>query len=163
MLREELIRGIDENNARAMDPGGWRLRWIFASLVPTGTFFTFQFQVPPAAAFYRMEYLLAAWPIVGTFRPLFMEVADDRGQKFVLTSKRPELQNGANLALFTTPNVDPDPATAGDQSQYLGMVPLNIDFPGRAVVSVNIRGALATPDPTTISLLIAGHQKNRVG
>lgn len=163
MLREELIQGINANNARAMDPAAWRLRWIFASLVPTGTFFTFQFQVPAAAAFFRLEYLIAAWPIVGTFRPLFVEIGDDRGQKFILTSKRPELQNGANLALFTTPTVDPNPATAGDQSAYMGMLPLNLDFPGRAVVSLNFRGATAAPNPTTVSILLAGHQKNRIG
>jgi len=159
-----LQAGVEANNARAMDPAAWRLRWIYALIVPTGSFITYQFQVPAAAALYRLEYLIAWWPVgPGAFRPLFAELADDRGQKFVLTDKRTEVRDGAPFSLFTTPNVDPNSALAGDQSAYLGAMPLNLDFPGRAVVSLNIRGALATPDPTGIAILFAGHQKNRVG
>lgn len=155
--------GVDANNARAMDPGAWRLRWIVATLIPTGTFFTFKFQVPAAAAIFRLEYLLAWWPVTGTFRPLFVELGDDRGQDHVLVDKGPELQNGAAFSLFTTPNTDINAALAGDQAAYKGMMPLNLDFSGRAVISVNIRGALATPNPASLSILLAGHQKNRVG
>ncbi len=163
MTLEELQAGIDANNARALDPGAWRLRWIFLDLVPTGTYFQAQFQIPPAAALYKVEYLMIWWPVgPGTFRPLFMEVMDDRGQKYVFVDKGPELGRGANVSLFTTPNTDPNSALAGDQAAYKGMMPLNIEFPGRCTVTVSIRGATATPDPTSVKILIAGHQKNQV-
>jgi len=164
MTDAELKAGVNANNARAMDPGAWRLRWIVASLVPTGTFFSFKFQVPAAAAIYRLEYLMAWWPIgPGNFRPLYVELGDDRGQDHILVDKGPELRNGAAFSLFTTPNTDINTAVAGDQSAYKGMMPLNLEFPGRATIAVNIRGALATPDPVSLSILLAGHQKNRVG
>lgn len=164
MTAEQMKAGVDANNARAMDPGAWRLRWIVATLIPTGTFFTFKFQVPAAAAFFRLEYLMTWWPVgPGAFRPLFVELGDDRGQDFVLVDKGPALANGAAFSLFTTPNTDVNAALAGDQAAYKGMMPLNLDFPGRATISVNIRGALGTPDPTSLSILLAGHQKNRVG
>jgi hypothetical protein len=160
---EELQAGVDANNARALDPGAWRLRWIFLDLVPTGTYVQAQFQIPAAAALYKLEYLLAWWPVgPGAFRPLFMEVMDDRGQKYVFVDKGAELGRGANVALFTTPNTDPDSALAGDQAAYKGMMPLNIEFPGRCTLTLAIRGATATPDPTSIKILLAGHQKNQV-
>lgn len=163
MTPAELQAGIDANNARASAADAWRLRWISFALVPTGTVTTFQFQIPPAAAFYRLEYLMMGWGIgPGLFRPLNLEISDDRGQKFILFSK--QTQNlGAKVALFTSPGVDPNPALAGDQSAYKGMFPLMLDFPGRATVTLTLRGAVGTPDPTTVNVLLAGHQQNRLG
>lgn len=164
MTEEEIKAGIDANNARALDPGAWRLRWIFLQVIPTGSFVQVQFQIPAAAAMFRLQYPMIWWPVgPGAFRPLFMEIMDDRGQKYVFVDKGPSLGLGANVSLFTTPNVDPNSAVAGDQSAYLGMMPLNIEFPGRCTVTVNIRGATATPDPTQIAILLAGHQRNQVG
>jgi len=164
VTEQETQAGIDANNARALDPAAWRLRWLFLDLVPTGTYFQSRFQIPAAAALYKVGYLMAWWPVgPGAFRPLFLDIQDDRGQQYIFVDKGPELGLGANLSLFTTPNVDPNSAVAGDQSAYLGMMPLNIEFPGRCTVTVSIRGALGTPDPTSLKLLVAGHQKNQVG
>jgi len=164
MTQNEIEAGIARNNARAMDPAGWRLRWIYLPIIPTGSFVSEQFQIPPAAALYRLQYFLVWWPVgPGAFRPLFAEIMDDRGQKHVFVQSGPELGQGAKLSLFTTPNVDPNSTLAGDQAAYMGMMPLNIDFPGRCTVTINLRGATATPDPTEIAILLAGHQKNQVG
>ncbi len=163
MNLQELQAGIARNNARAASQSAWRLRWISANLIPTGTFFTFQFQVPSAAMLYRLEYLIAWWPVTEVFRPLFCELADDRGQKYVLTGPRQELRLGMPFTLFTTPGSDPNSTLTGDQSSFKGMMPLNLEFPGRANISINIRGATAAPDPSQVSILLVGHQKNKAG
>lgn len=161
----QLQAGIDANNARAMDPAGWRLRWLHLSVVPTGSFFTVHFEVPESAAMFRLEYLFAWWPVTGgVFRQLYAELIDDRGIKFtdVKNTQNKAVSFGAKFSLFTSPTTDPDSATAGDQSKYLGAMPLNIEFPGRAQISINIRGALATPDPANVELVLVGHLKNKV-
>ncbi len=163
MTQDELQAGIARNNARAKNPAAWRLRWISATLIPTGSFFTFQFQIPSAAWEYRLEYLIAWWPVTEVFRPLFCTIDDDRGQKYVLTGQGPELSRGMPFNLFTSPATDPNSTLAGDQSAYLGAMPLNLRFPGRATVSLNIRGATATPDPAQLNILLVGHQKNQAG
>jgi hypothetical protein len=162
MTPAELQAGIAHNDARALDKARWLLRWISLTVIPTGSFISVKFQIPPAAAFFRLEYLMVWWPVTEVFRDLFLELADDRGQKFTLIGKRPELHNGQNVTLFTSPGTDQNSALAGDQSAYLGMYPLHLDFPGRAILNINIRGALATPNPSQINFLLAGHQKNQV-
>lgn len=163
MTTQELQAGIDRNNARAKDPKAWRLRWISAALIPTGTFFSFQFQIPSAAWEYKLEYLIAWWPVTEVFRPLFCDISDDRGQRFVMTGQGPEISRGMPFNLFTTPGTDPNSALAGDQSAYKGMMPLGLRFPGRAIVTLNIRGATAAPDPSQLNILLVGHQKNQAG
>lgn len=162
----ELAAGVAANNARALDRGAWRLRWLFQSVTPTGPFFTVIFEVPEAAALYRLGYIFAWWAVgPGPARPLFAELADDRGQKFTRAQamQNREIARGMPFNLFTGPGTDPAAATAGDQAAYLGAMPLDIEFPGRAQIMINIRGALATPDPAQVEILLVGHQKNKVG
>ncbi len=162
MNAAELQAGIDANNARAMAADAWRLRWISFDLVPSGSVTTHQFQIPSSAAFYRLEYLLCGWPgNLGAFRPLDLEISDDRGQKFILFSKQTG-NKGARVSLFTTPGPDGVTGLINGNSQYKGMYPLMLDFPGRAVVTLTLRGALGTPDPAAVHFLLAGHQKNRM-
>jgi hypothetical protein len=162
MNAQELQAGVDRNNARAFDPGAWRLRWLFLNLIPTGVYFQTQFQIPAAAALYRLEYLMAWWPATGAARGLFMEIMDDRGQKYMFVDKGVELRLGARVSLFTTPTTDTNAALAGDQAAYKGMMPLNLEFPGRCTLTIAIRGSSPAPNPTSVSILLAGHQKNQV-
>lgn len=162
MNEQQLIAGVARNNARALDPRRWKLRWLHQQVIPTGTVTPVYFGFPAAAAVYRLEYALIFWPVTGgVFRPLFLEIADDRGTKFTLVDpRRAELANGVNVALFTTPNTDPNATLAGDQSAYLGTTCLDLEFPGRAVLTVLIRGATAAPNPASIEVLLTGHQRN---
>jgi len=162
----ELAAGVAANNARALDPGAWRLRWLLQTVTPTGPFFTVIFEVPEAAALYRLGYMFAWWAVgPGPARPLYVELADDRGQKFTFAQamQNRTISQGMKTGLFTGPGTDPDPAAAGDQSAYLGAMPLDVEFPGRAQIMINVRGALPTPDPAQVKILLVGHQKNKVG
>ncbi len=163
MTKEELLAGVARNNARAGDLSAWRLRWIYAPLVPTGTFFSYQFQIPSAAWEYNLEYLIAWWPVTEVRRALYCDIADDRGQRYVMTGQGGEVSRGMPFNIFTTPGTDPNSALAGDQSAYKGMMPLGLRFPGRATVTINIRGATPLPDPATLSILLVGHQRNKAG
>jgi hypothetical protein len=143
-----------------MDPKRPVLRWLFRQLIPTGTFFSEFFNIPPASERFTLEWVLMAWPITaGAARSLFVEVGDARGQSFTLVDmKNPSTRLGAKASLFTTPGTDPDPVLAGDQARYLGMMPIGIDFPGRGQFTVNIRNATAAPNPSFINLLVLGRQ-----
>jgi len=128
--------------------------------IPTGTMYQEKFLLPRAARKYLLQYCLVSYPVTaGVFREIFFELIDPWGMPHVnFDLKNPATANGAKVSLFTSPAVDTTPAAAGDTSQWVGMLPLNEVYPGLAVLTLNIRGALATPNPAFIDILLAGRQ-----
>jgi len=150
--------GVARNNARAL-----RSKYNFPTLIsfrsiPMGTSYQEQIRLPKSALRYKLQYFLFSYPVTaGVFRPIFFEVIDPGGRPYVLFDmKKPETSFGAKGTLFSTPGVDTTPAAAGDTSSYQGMLPINEEFPGMSVLTINIRGALATPNPAFIDILLVG-------
>jgi len=167
MTEDQLAAGVARNNVAALDPAGWRLNWVYKRLIPTGSYFQTFYQVPPSAAIFRLDYLMIFWPgsptAVYGYQQIHLELIDDRGTRFLVADpSEPASRQGVRCALFTTPGAGPRPPAAAEPS-YRGMMPLGLEFPGRANIAVNLRGATETPEPVRIDLLLVGHLKNKVG
>jgi len=161
--KEYVTRGIAKNNARAMRSRADFPKWIPFRSIPTGTQYQEQIATPKSAKTFLFEYAMFSWPVgPGAFRPLFVEVYDNKGETYVLVDfKKPQTSTGAKITLFSSPGVDIDPATAGDQSFFRGMFYLGEEFPGNSIITLNIFGALATPDPAFVDILLAGRVRTK--
>lgn len=160
---EEIVaRGVAQNNALALRSRFNYPKWLFRQVVPSGNPFDVQFVTPKSARRFLLEYALIAWPITGTFRPLFVEAYDEKGQTFVnVDFSQPSTSTGAKVTLFSSPGVDINPALAGNQAQYIGMFAMDQEFSGNQVIGFRVFGALATPNPATIDFLILGRQRTK--
>jgi hypothetical protein len=138
-------------------PGRWRLL-IFRRSIPTGNPYQEQIVLPKSAREYTFRGILFSYPVTGgVFREIFFEVFDTQGRSYTsLNFGNPAMELGAKGTLFSSPGVDTTPAAAGDTSSFRGFIPINEKFQGQAVLFVNIRGALATPNPAFIDLLLLG-------
>lgn len=155
-------RGVAANNARAYRAKWDFPKWLFAQAVPTGNPFEVQFLTPKSAKRFLLEYVLISWPITGTFRPLFVQAYDEAGQTFVnVDFSQASTATGAKITLFSSPGVDINPALAGNQAQFVGMLAIGQEFPGNAVIGLRIYGATAAPNPANMDFLILGRQRTK--
>lgn len=164
VLSDYMRLGIARNNARALLGAFNYPTLIFRQSIPTGSFYQEQIIMPKSAQDIKLKYLLFSYPVTaGMAREIFFEAIHERTGFVNVDLKDPATSLGAKGSLFSSPGVDTTPATAAVSSQYVGMMPIDITLPGLAVLVLNIRGALATPNPDFINLLFVGQVKAKGG
>lgn len=164
VISDYMRLGVARNNARAL-LGAFRFpTLIFRQSIPTGSFYQEQIVMPKSAEKIALKYLLFDYPVTaGAAREIFFEVIHERTGFVNVDLKEPATSLGAKGTLFSSPGVDTTPATAAVTGQYSGMMPIDITLPGLAVLVVNIRGALANPNPAFINLLLVGQVRAKGG
>jgi hypothetical protein len=157
----QLKQGFEENNKKLEAALTDQLFCLYRRIVPTSNQVRYIIEFPQAAVGYRLEYINIAIPASAYLDNFFFVATDDsNGIKYVSENLRRGYL-GAKLNLFTSPGADKDPATAGDQKSYTGMLPINIKFKGTEQATLYFRGnGLSTL--SFIDVFISGHQENRI-
>lgn len=162
MLTEaQLAAGIAKNNKALDEALSNQLYLIYERLIPDSNQMRYIVQFPRSCTEYQLDYINIGFPSNANLNNFFFVVTSDSfGVKYVSENLRRN-QLGAKVNLFTTPNSDNDPVTAGDQKGYTSMLPLSLKFKGTEQATIYFRGA-GLSAIEYVDFLLSGHQKSRV-
>lgn len=157
----ELQAGILRNKQRLREAKTNKLHWIYERVVPTSNIITTVLELPRSALVFWLEYVNIGIPPNANLDNVYFTATNERyGLRYMFENLRDGIL-GAKVNLFTTPGADKDTATAGDQSAYQGMLPINLKFMGNEQSYLLLKGpglgALAYVD-----ILVSGHLVDRV-
>lgn len=163
LSNEQWRQGIAANNRKLEDSLKNQLYWIYERIFTTGiNHVNFYLPFPKSAITYLAEHILIAVPSNANLSNFYLTTSRRKNNYTYIFENLRDNIFGAKLSLFTTPGADPDVTTAGDQSQYMGAMPINIEFQGQEQVQLTIRGA-GLSAIAHVDFMIMGHMENRGG
>lgn len=162
MLSEsQIIAGVKRNEAALEASINNQLYIEYRRIIPTVNTVRYPFQSPVSAADYLLEYITISLPANDNLDNFFFVAYDDAGNlKYVSENLRSD-RLGAKVSLFTTPGADKDPATAGDQKAYKGMIPIFVKLKGTEILTFDFRGS-GLANLEYVDIMVYGHRKNRI-
>ena len=162
MLTEiQLQQGINRNNEKLNSAYTNQLFCLYRRLIPNSNQLRYIVEFPQSAISYRLEFINISIPASANLDNFFFIVTNDsQNIKYVSENLRRGYL-GAKLNLFTSPAADKDPATAGDQKTFTGMMPLDLKFKGTEQSTIYFRGN-GLSALSFVDIFISGHQENRI-